>query len=127
MIIFSPLKEQRPIFQLQQAGGLLQGDASYTQYAASLYYYYPLPLSVVFGVKGRIGYIQGHDGGEIPIFTRYVLGGINSLRGFRYIGPTNPGTEDVIGGTTMLVFNVELVFPFIKESGYENSYILRRR
>jgi outer membrane protein insertion porin family len=99
------------------AGGPLQGDANYTQYSASLYAFYPLPLDVVFGVKSRIGYIQGHDGVEIPIFSRYVLGGINSLRGFRYVGPTNPGTEDTIGGTTMLLFNVELVFPFIKESG----------
>ena len=102
---------------IARAGGPLQGDANYTQYSASLYVYYPLPLDVVFGVKGRMGYIQGHDGVEIPIFSRYVLGGINSLRGFRYIGPTNPGTEDTIGGTTMLLFNVEMVFPFIKESG----------
>ena len=99
------------------AGGPLQGDANYTQYSASLFAFYPLPLDVVFGVKSRIGYIQGHDGVEIPIFSRYVLGGINSLRGFRYVGPTNPGTEDTIGGTTMLLFNVEMVFPFIKESG----------
>ena len=85
MIIFSPPRGTKANVSVTEAGGLLQGDASYTQYAASLYDYYPLPLSVVFDVKGRIGYIQGHDGGEIPIFTRYVLGGINSLRGFRYV------------------------------------------
>jgi len=112
-----PSKGTKANISVTQAGGPLQGDASYTQYGASLFAYYPLPLDVVFGVKSRIGYIQGHDGVEIPIFSRYVLGGINSLRGFRYIGPTNPGTEDVIGGTTMLIFNVEMVFPFIKESG----------
>jgi outer membrane protein insertion porin family len=113
-----PSKGTKANISVTQAGGPLQGDASYTQYAASLFAYYPLPLSVVFGVKSRIGYIQSHSGDEnIPIFNRYVLGGINSLRGFRYIGPTNPGTEDVIGGTTMLIFNVEMVFPFIKESG----------
>jgi outer membrane protein insertion porin family len=112
-----PSKGTKANLSVTQAGGPLQGDASYTQYAASLFVYYPLPLDVVFGVKSRIGYIQGHDGVEIPIFSRYVLGGINSLRGFRYIGPTNPGTEDTIGGTTMLVFNVEMVFPFIRESG----------
>jgi len=75
-------------------------------------------LDIVFGVKGRVGYIQGHDGIEIPIFNRYVLGGINSLRGFRYVGPPpNAGTSDVIGGNTMLVFNAEIVFPFIKDAG----------
>jgi outer membrane protein insertion porin family len=112
-----PSKGTKANISVTQAGGPLQGDASYTQYGASLFAYYPLPLDVVFGVKSRIGYIQGHDGVEIPIFSRYVLGGINSLRGFRYIGPTNPGTEDTIGGTTMLIFNVEMVFPFIKDAG----------
>lgn len=112
-----PSKGTKANISVAHAGGPLQGDANYTQYAASLFAFYPLPLDVVFGVKSRIGYIQGHDGVEIPIFSRYVLGGINSLRGFRYIGPTNPGTEDTIGGTTMLLFNVEMVFPFIKESG----------
>ena len=112
-----PSKGTKANISVTHAGGPLQGDANYTQYSASLFAFYPLPLDVVFGVKSRIGYIQGHDGVEIPIFSRYVLGGINSLRGFRYVGPTNPGTEDTIGGTTMLLFNVEMVFPFIKESG----------
>jgi outer membrane protein insertion porin family len=57
-----PSKGTKANISLTQAGGLLHGDASYTQYAASLFAYYPLPLDVVFGVKSRIGYIQGHDG-----------------------------------------------------------------
>jgi outer membrane protein insertion porin family len=74
---------------------------------------------MVFGAKGRIGFLQNNDvdDSKIPIYERYVLGGINSLRGFRYVGPTNPGTSDVIGGTTMLNFNFELVFPLIKDAG----------
>jgi outer membrane protein insertion porin family len=112
-----PSKGTKTSISVTQAGGILKGDTSYTQYGASAFAYYPLPLDVVFGVKGRVGYIQGHDGIDIPVFNRYVLGGINSLRGFRYIGPTNPGTSDVIGGTTMLVFNAEIVFPFIKDAG----------
>jgi outer membrane protein insertion porin family len=112
-----PSKGTKSTVSITQAGGILQGDASYTQYGASLFAYFPLPLDVVFGAKGRIGYIQAHEGKEVPIFNRYVLGGINSLRGFRYVGPTNPGTSDVIGGTSMLNFNFELVVPFIKDSG----------
>jgi len=112
-----PTRGTKAGISVTEAGGILQGDANYTQYGANLFAYFPLPLDVVFGAKGRIGYIQAHDGTAIPIFDRYVLGGINTLRGFRYIGPTNPGTEDVIGGSTMLCFNFELVFPFIKDSG----------
>jgi len=112
-----PSKGTKASVSVTQAGGPLQGDTNYTQYSASLFAYFPLPFDVVFAAKGRIGYIQEHGGVEIPIFERYVLGGINSLRGFRYVGPENGGTSDVIGGNTMLIFNFELVFPFIKESG----------
>ncbi len=113
-----PSKGTKASVSVTEAGGiLLQGDANFTQYGASVSQYFPLPLNVVFAAKGKIGYIQAHDGTEVPIYDRYVLGGINSLRGFRYVGPTNPGTEDVIGGTSMLNFNFELVFPFIKDSG----------
>jgi outer membrane protein insertion porin family len=112
-----PSKGTKANISVTHAGGPLQGDTNYTQYSGSLFTYFPLPLGVVFSAKGRIGYIQAHEGVEVPIFNRYVLGGINSLRGFRYVGPTDGGTSDVIGGTTMLVFNAELVFPFIKDSG----------
>jgi outer membrane protein insertion porin family len=97
----------------------LGGDVKLIKYSAGAYVYYPLFWDMVFGAKGRIGYIQNmdDDSSRIPIFERYVLGGINDLRGFRYIGPTNPGTDNVIGGTTMLVFNFELVFPLIKDAG----------
>jgi len=112
-----PSKGTKSSVSVTQAGGILQGDASYTQYGASLSAYYPLFLDIVLGAKGRIGYIQAHDGKEVPVFNRFVLGGINSLRGFRYVGPTNPGTSDVIGGTSMLNFSCELVVPFIRDSG----------
>lgn len=120
-----PSKGTKANLSVTNAGGTLGGDAYYTQYGASLFNYFPLPLDVVFAAKGRIGYIQGHDEikihGEmeevIPLSNRYVLGGINSLRGFRYVGPTDGGTSDVVGGTNMVVFNAELIFPFIKDSG----------
>jgi outer membrane protein insertion porin family len=112
-----PSKGTKANISVTHSGGILGGDTNYTQYGASLFAYQPLPLGVVFSAKGRIGYIQDHEGVEIPIFNRYVLGGINTLRGFRYVGPTNGGTSDVIGGNTMLIFNAELVFPFIKDAG----------
>jgi outer membrane protein insertion porin family len=112
-----PSKGTKSSISVTHAGGPLQGDTNYTQYGASLFTYFPLPLDVVFSAKGRIGYIQGHDDTDIRIFNRYVLGGINTLRGFRYVGPVKGGTSDVFGGTSMLVFNFELVFPFIRDSG----------
>jgi outer membrane protein insertion porin family len=114
-----PTKGTKASISVQYAGPPLGGDVKLIKYSAGVNAYYPLFWDIVFAAKGRIGYIQNtdDDSSRIPIFERYVLGGINDLRGFRYVGPTNSGTENVIGGTTMLVFNFELVFPFIKDAG----------
>jgi outer membrane protein insertion porin family len=114
-----PTKGANASVSVQYAGPPLGGNVKMVKYSANANAYWPLFWDMVFVTKGRIGYIQNtdDDASRIPIYERYVLGGISSIRGLRYVGPTNPGTSDVIGGTTMMVFNVELVFPFIKNAG----------
>ena len=102
---------------VEYTGGPLLGDVSFTRYGLTSSWFFPLPLDTVFGVRGRIGYMKGNEGKEVPIYERYYLGGINSLRGLREVGPRDPATGDVIGGLTMLNFNVEYVFPLIKNAG----------
>ncbi|MCX5837856.1 MAG: outer membrane protein assembly factor BamA, partial [Deltaproteobacteria bacterium] len=102
---------------VEYTGGIFLGDVSYTRYGATSSWFFPLPLDTVIGVRGRIGYIQPNEGKEVPIYERYILGGINSLRGLRDVGPTDPATGDVIGGLTMLNFNVDYIFPLIKDQG----------
>ena len=101
----------------EYTGGPLLGDVSYTRYGATSAWFFPLPLDTVIGVRGRMGAIRGNGGKEVPIFERYYLGGINSIRGLREVGPTDPATGDVIGGLTMLNFNVDYIFPLIKNAG----------
>jgi len=124
-----PTKGTNTNISVQHVGPPLGGDVKFTKYSASANVYYPLFWDIVFGAKGRIGYLQNNDDGDIlnadgsirsskiPINERYVLGGISSLRGLRYVGIENSGSGNVLGGTSMLVFNFELVFPFIKDAG----------
>lgn len=98
-------------------GGLIQGDASFNKYELSSTRYFPLFLETVFAIRGRGGYLQKTGSDDIPVYERFYLGGMNSLRGLRTIGPTDPATGDVIGGTTMLNFNAEYLFPLIKNAG----------
>ncbi len=102
---------------VEYTGGPFLGDVSYTRYGATSSWFFPLPLDTVFGIRGRIGYMKANEGKEVPIYERYYLGGINSLRGLREVGPRDPVAGDVIGGLTMLNFNVEYVFPLIKNAG----------
>jgi len=114
-----PSKGIKTSASVQHAGMPLGGNAKFTKYVGTAAYYVPLFWEIVFGAKGRIGYLQNNDDSDsrIPIYERFVLGGINSLRGLRYVGPVDSGSSDVIGGTTMLNFTTELVFPLIKDAG----------
>jgi outer membrane protein insertion porin family len=115
-VIF-PSRGSKNTVSVEYTGGPLLGDVSFTRYGATSSWFFPLPLDTVFGIRGRIGYMQANEGKEVPIFERYYLGGINSLRGLREVGPKDPDTGDVIGGLTMLNFNAEYIFPLIKNAG----------
>ncbi|MGV8058446.1 MAG: outer membrane protein assembly factor BamA [Smithellaceae bacterium] len=117
-----PSKGTKMYAFVQQSGGYLAGDNNFTKSGLSAATFYSLPLDMVIAAKGRIGYIDGHNTDkpfpyDVPIFERYVLGGLTSIRGLQYVGIRNSGTSDALGGTTMLVINVELIFPFIKSAG----------
>ncbi len=111
-----PSKGSKNSVSTEVAGTIFQGDVSFARHIADSRWFFPMPLDTVFGIHGRIGYIQGLEGKEIPVFERFYLGGINSLRGLREIGPVD-SNGDRIGGETMLNFNAEVVFPLFKDAG----------
>jgi len=102
---------------VEHTGTILMGDTSYTKSIASSSWFYPLVSDVIFGIRGRAGYLLEHEGKDVPVYSRFYLGGINSIRGLKDVGPIDPETKDVIGGLTMLNFNAEIVFPLVKNAG----------
>jgi outer membrane protein insertion porin family len=112
-----PSKGSKNSATIDYTGGFLQGTASFTRYGISSSWFFPLPLDTVFGIRGRVGYLQEREGKQLPVWERFYLGGINSLRGLKNVGPVDPATGDVIGGLTMLNFNVDYIFPLIKTAG----------
>jgi outer membrane protein insertion porin family len=99
---------------MEYAGGPLGGSNYFTRYAANSSWFTTPFWKTTFMVRGRIGYIQPHGGRLLPLYERYRLGGINSVRGFKAytIGPKAVNGE-VIGGDKELLFNLEAVFPLI--------------
>lgn len=114
---FFPSQGSKNSASIQYTGGILQGDADFLKYGISSAWFFSLPFDTVFGVRGRAGYIHRTSDTEIPIWERFYLGGMNSLRGLREVGPVDPRTGDVIGGLTMLNFNVEFLYPLVKDAG----------
>jgi outer membrane protein insertion porin family len=99
------------------AGGFLMGNAYYTKFGVASSWFFALPLETVFGIYGRAGYLQSNSDRDVPIYERFILGGISSMRGLRDIGPRDPATNDLLGGLTMMVFSGEFIFPVIANAG----------
>lgn len=99
------------------AGGPLGGTTYFVKYEGDIVKFFALPLNTTFSLRGSLGYVQGHSGNKMPVYVRYFLGGMNTIRGFetRTISPKDEITDDLIGGTTKMVGNAEFVFPLIEE------------
>ena len=104
---------------LEYAGGFLGGDEYFNKYRAKSTWYFPLFWNTVFVAQGQLGYIEQRSGGKLSVFQKFMIGGMNTVRGFDYdsISPVDPDTGDKIGGEKMMVFNVEYRVPLLKEQG----------
>ncbi|SNS77056.1 Beta-barrel assembly machine subunit BamA [Noviherbaspirillum humi] len=90
---FSDLKYYRAIYQHQ--------------------YFLPIGRTVTLALNGEFDYGKGLGGRPYPIFKNFYAGGIGSVRGFEgsSLGP-RAANGDPLGGSTRLIFNAELQFPF---------------
>ena len=73
----------------------------------------PLTRELTLGMKGNLGYGDGFgDFDNLPFFENYYAGGVRSVRGFEdnTLGPRD-SDGDPIGGSVLMVFNAELIFP----------------
>ena len=135
---FTPSEGSKLAISTKMAG--LGGDNRFLKTDLTARWYYTLLKdpswggAYVLGLGGQLGYGLGFagnkDGGnDLPLFERYFLGGINSIRGFaeRSIGPRSPsgcdsngqnctGTE-VTGGDKAVVLNAEVAFPVMEQYG----------
>ncbi len=104
---------------LKYAGGALGGDAEFTKLEAFTSWYFPMPWTTVFHFKLAGGKIWENETGKLPVYERFYLGGMNTIRGFEYgkASPIDPDTGDRIGGDKMWYSNIEYVFPIMPEAG----------
>lgn len=79
-------------------------------------WYFPVGTASIMA-RGRFGYATGISGMELPLYERFYVGGIYTVRGLGYgeAGPKDAGTDDPIGGTEELIFNIEYIFPLLTD------------
>jgi outer membrane protein insertion porin family len=115
----NPTRGNRTSLAGEYAGGILGGDNYFLKYELEHSTYVPLFWKLVGMVHGEYGRIQGFDGRVPPIYEKFFLGGILTLRGFpfRGVGPKDEN-GDPKGGYSQLYFNTELIIPIAPEQGF---------
>lgn len=104
----------------------LGGDHRFWEAGASSTAYFPIGEDYVLSpsVSGR--YIIGYSGRDVPIYRRYSLGGIGSMRGFDSFGISlrDPVTDDVVGGDKLLRASLDFLFPlpYMETSGFRGTF-----
>ncbi|MBW2622364.1 MAG: BamA/TamA family outer membrane protein, partial [Deltaproteobacteria bacterium] len=118
---FNPTEGSDTTLSFEYVGGILGGTSDFTRYILDSGWFFPLPWgeSHVFFARGKIGFIREMADGNLPIFEKFYLGGMDNIRGFRWgsVGPKDPVTGEFIGADKMVFFNFEYNFPLFKDIG----------
>ncbi|PHR24671.1 MAG: outer membrane protein assembly factor BamA [Desulfotalea sp.] len=116
---YNATKGSRNVVSVKYAGGPLGGDAEFTKVEGSTSWYFPMFLKTVFHIKGAASQVFENESDKLPVYERFYLGGLNSVRGFEYatISPTDPETGEDIGGDKMWYTNAEVIFPILDAQG----------
>ena len=117
---FNPTRGMDHSVSVEYAGGALGGNIEFTKYRLKMSKYFPLFWHTVGLLHAEGGYVQEHNNmDEIPDYELFHLGGINSLRGFEWedLSPIEEETGAYVGGNKYVQFNVEFIFPIIRQHG----------
>lgn len=117
--LYGASKGSRNVASVKYGGGFLGGDAEFTKVEGSTSWYFPIVFGTVFHIKGAAGQVFENEADSLPVYERFYLGGLNSVRGFEYgkISPIDPETGERIGGDKMWYTNIELIFPLLRTQG----------
>jgi len=118
-VLFNTNKGSLNSASVEYAGGPLGGTSEFTRYQAASGWYFPLFWGTTGFIHGKVGHIV--ENGFVPDYEKYYLGGINSIRGFKYntIGVIDPVTGQKEGGDNMIQGNLEFIFPLFPSAGFK--------
>jgi outer membrane protein insertion porin family len=101
------------------------GDTTYYKVEAKSAWFFPgLFRGHVLEADARVGIADSLSGGDVPFYERYYLGGLYSLRGFKYrnIGPRDPtyGSNPImpnepIGGDSYWYGSLNYTIPILEK------------
>ena len=119
---FAPTRGQKSSVTLMDAGGILGGDNYFVKGYADSSWYFPLIWNLVLNLRAKLAMIEPYGGKEVPVYEKFYVGGIATLRGFEYgmAGPVDRN-GDPLGANKMAVFSTEILFPLATELGLRGA------
>lgn len=116
--ILNPTRGDIAETSFEFAGGPFLGDNDFYKVIASYGRYFPYKFGSTFFLRATAGTVRPYSGQDIPVYERFFVGGINTVRGFQYgeAGPLDE-TGEVIGAKNELIFNTEWIFPIYQPAG----------
>jgi len=119
--VFFPTRGYKLAASLEMAGTALGGDVDFLRETLEARWWRTVWDQKGWGkhivnLGGEVGLLQSTSG-DVPIFDRFFMGGLGSVRGFRYrrAGPADPATGRQVGGKYMLLVNAEYEAPLIRD------------
>jgi outer membrane protein insertion porin family len=82
-----------------------------------------MPLSTVLNLRAKYGRIEPYGDREVPIYEKFFIGGLHTVRGFEYgtAGPVDPLNGEILGAENMLIFQNELIIPLSRAIGLRGA------
>jgi outer membrane protein insertion porin family len=115
----SALVPSKGTYQRLNADLSLAGDVRYFRSNYQYQQFFPLSKKYTLAVNADLGWGQGLNGQEYPLFKNFYVGGLGSVRGFEQssLGPsqitsTSNSALVYLGGAKKLVLNAEFLMPF---------------
>ena len=115
----NPTRGMNANISFELAGGPFGGQSDFYKAIGSYGRYIPTGFwNSQFFVKGTAGTVRSYGGSTIPVYENFFVGGLQTVRGFKY-GEAGPLDEngDPIGGSNELFFNFEWIFPIYAPAG----------
>lgn len=103
-------------------GGGIGGTDNFIKTIADWQGFYSFNPTNTVHVRGRLGAAFQNTSDDVPVFERFYVGGMDTVRGYSYSDASPRSTKaryarDIIGGDRMGVANLEYVWTFQKDMG----------